>query len=90
MEISQSKVYHGKLKNTGHNYAAVYYGKLSLVWPQPLSTVVISFIQLQGDFPIQWMTLKIEVEVRVKTKTKTKKKKNNTISFCGGAAKTTH
>ena len=28
MEINQSKVYHSKLKNPGHTYGAVYYGKL--------------------------------------------------------------
>ena len=36
MEINQGKVYHSKLKNAGHTYGAVYYGKLSLVWPQPI------------------------------------------------------
>ena len=28
MEINQGKVYHSKLKNAGHTYGAVYYGKL--------------------------------------------------------------
>ena len=28
IEIKQSKVYYSKLKNAGHTYGAVYYGKL--------------------------------------------------------------
>ena len=28
MEINQSNVYHSKLKNAGHTYGAVYYGKI--------------------------------------------------------------
>ena len=28
MEINHGKVYHSKLKNAGHTYGAIYYGKL--------------------------------------------------------------
>ena len=37
MEINQSKVYHNKLKNVGHTYGAVYYGKIEFT--------IVNFLQ---------------------------------------------
>ena len=71
MEINQGKVYHSKLKNAGHTYGTVYYGKIEFTMVN-LVTMVTPFhviqiphqqnLDLLVGFQIPWAKFQIPQE----------------------------